>query len=129
MRRELAARADSQYQQIDRAYADDPNARQDVLADASISDAIKELVRHGSRPDESAPRVLTALRQDLIGHANALAARLETGLKESFAASIAYLIWLGFWLIVASLVLTLFIPAIPLRDRSTTEERTRAAEV
>ena len=36
MRRELAARADSQYQQIDRAYADDPNARQDVLADASI---------------------------------------------------------------------------------------------
>ena len=52
---------------------------------------------------------------------------LETGLKELFAASIAYLIWLGFWLVVASLVLTLFIPAIPLRDRSTTEERTRAA--
>jgi len=48
-------------------------------------------------------------------------------MKESFAASIVRLIWLGLWIVAASLILTLFIPAIPLRDTSPAEERARLA--
>jgi EmrB/QacA subfamily drug resistance transporter len=126
MQRGLVARADAQYQQIARVYENDPNARQNILADVSIPDAVKDLVREGSRQDASAPLVLSALRHDLSGQATALGTRLEAGMKESFAASITYLIWLGFWIIAASLVLTFFIPAIPLRDTSPVEERARA---
>lgn len=126
MQRGLVARADAQYQQIARAYENDPNARQAILADASIPDAIKNLVRAGS-PEASTSQVLSELQHDLSGQATALGTRLETGLKESFASSITYLIWLGFWITVASLVLAFFIPAIPLRDTSPVEERARAA--
>jgi hypothetical protein len=48
-------------------------------------------------------------------------------MKESFAASIRYLMWIGFWLMAASLLPTFFLPAIPLRDTSPAEERARAA--
>jgi EmrB/QacA subfamily drug resistance transporter len=123
MQREFVARADAQYEQLARAYQDDTNARQDILADASISKAVKDLVREGSRPGAPAPQVLAALKHDLAGQATALGTRLEAGMKESFAASISYLVWFGVWIIAASLVLTLFIPAIPLRDTSPAEER------
>ncbi|HTV96231.1 MAG TPA: MDR family MFS transporter [Steroidobacteraceae bacterium] len=128
MQRQIAARADAQYRQIAGTYEGDPGARQHILADASIPQAIKDLVREDSSPSEAAPRVLAALKSALAARAAALSARLETGMKESFAASITYLIRLGFWLIAASLVLTFLIPAIPLRDTSPAQERARAAE-
>jgi EmrB/QacA subfamily drug resistance transporter len=126
MRREIAARADAQYRQIARTYADDPNARQDILADASIAGAVKELVRENASADTSTPQVLSALEQGLSNRAAEFATRLETGMKESFSASITYLIWIGFWLMAAALVLTFFIPAISLRDTSPAEERARS---
>jgi EmrB/QacA subfamily drug resistance transporter len=129
MQRGLVARADAQYQQIARAYENHPNARQDILTDASIPEAVKDFVRAGTLEDASTSQVLSALKQDLAARATALGTRLETGLKESFASSITYLIWLGFWITTVSLVLTFFIPAIPLRDTSPAEERARTVAV
>ena len=126
MQRAIVAQADAQYRQIAQAYANDPTARQDILADASISDAVKKLLRNSSNLHDPTPRVLTALKRDLMDQAAALGTRLETGMRESFAASITYLVWLGFWIIAASLVLAFFIPALPLRVTSPAEERARA---
>jgi EmrB/QacA subfamily drug resistance transporter len=127
MQRALIAGADAQYARIARDYENDPNARQDILADAALTDTVKETVRAGSKPDATSAQVLVALKRDLSQRAAALGTRLETGMKESFAASIARLIWLGLWIVTLSLILALFIPAIPLRDTSPAEERARVA--
>jgi hypothetical protein len=61
-------------------------------------------------------------RQAIFAAASARATHLETGMKESFAAAITYLNRFGFWIVAAALVLTLFIPAIPLRETGKMEE-------
>jgi EmrB/QacA subfamily drug resistance transporter len=127
MQRALVAGADSQYERVAHAYENDPSARQDILADASLPDTVKALVRTSSNPDTSTAQLLVQLKQDLAQRASALGTRLESGMKESFAASIVRLIWLGLWIVTASLILTFFIPAIPLRDTSPAEERARLA--
>jgi EmrB/QacA subfamily drug resistance transporter len=41
---------------------------------------------------------------------------LAAGVKEAFASAIAHLNWTGSWIVAASLLLTFFVPSIPLRD-------------
>jgi len=123
MQRELIARSNAQYQQLARRYQDQSSARQDILADTAISKTVKDLVREETSADASTSQVLAALQNELTKQAAALGTRLETGMKESFAGSITYLVWLGFWIIAASLVLTFLLPSIALRDTAPVEER------
>jgi len=123
MQRELVARADAQYQQLARTYQDHTSARRDILADTTISRTVRDLVRDDTPADASSSQVLAALQHDLSGQAAALGTRLEIGMKESFASSITYLVWLGFWIIAASLVLTFLLPSIALRDTVPAAER------
>jgi EmrB/QacA subfamily drug resistance transporter len=78
-----------------------------------------------ARTHENDPNARLAILAD----ATARATRLETGMKESFAAAITYLNRFGFWIIAAALVLTLFIPAIPLRDTGKMQERAEGETV
>jgi EmrB/QacA subfamily drug resistance transporter len=123
MQRELVARANAQYEQLARTYQDHPAAREDILADATISKAIQDLLRANTSADTPTAQVLSTLKNDLTGQATALGTRLEAGMKESFASSISYLVWLGFWIIAASLVLTFLLPAIALRDTAPAADR------
>ena len=123
MRREFVAQAEAQYQGIVGTYEKDPNARQDILADAAVPEAVKDSVRASSGPGASTPQLLSALKNQLAVRATATATRLEAGMKESFAAAITYLNRFGFWIVAVALVLTFFIPAIPLRDTGKMEER------
>jgi EmrB/QacA subfamily drug resistance transporter len=116
MQRALIATADAQYQQFARTYKDRTSARQDILADTTISMTVKDLLREGTAANASTAEVLAALQIDLTGQAAALGTRLETGMKESFARSITYLVWLGFWITAASLALTFLLPSMALRD-------------
>jgi EmrB/QacA subfamily drug resistance transporter len=116
MQRALIATADAQYQQFARTYQDRTSARQDILADTTISTTVKDLLREGTAANASTAEVLAALQIDLTGQAAALGTRLETGMKESFARSITYLVWLGFWITAASLALTFLLPSMALRD-------------
>jgi EmrB/QacA subfamily drug resistance transporter len=129
MQRELLARADAQYQQLARTYQDHTSAREELLADTTISQTVRDLLREDTRADASISQVLDALKNDLAGQATALGARLETGMKESFAGSITYLVWLGFWIIAASLLLTFLLPSIPLRDTAPAAEHSNEPAV
>ena len=123
MQRELLARADVQYQQLVHTYQDNASVREDILADTTISKTVRDLIREDTRADASNSQILDALKNDLTGEATALGTRLEAGMKESFAGSITYLVWLGFWIIAASLLLTFLLPSIPLRDTAPVAER------
>lgn len=129
MQHELIKGADAQYGRIAVLYQDRASARQDILADTTIPSAVKDSVRENARPDATISQVLTALKRGLTEQAGVLGNRLEAGLKQSFSSSIAYLVWLGFWIIAASLVLTIFLPAIPLRETAPVEERSDTRNV
>ena len=123
MQRELVAGADRQYQELARTYQDRPSARQDILADVTIPDTVKAMVLADTASDAPTSAVLAALKNQLATRATALSSRLESGMKESFADSITYLVWLGFWIIAVALALTFWLPSIPLRNTAPAAER------
>ncbi|MBB5233574.1 MDR family MFS transporter [Deinococcus budaensis] len=61
---------------------------------------------------------LAEIKATLEEQARALAARLTGGMKEGFTAAMTHMFGTSIWIILLGFVVTLFVPAIPLRGRA-----------
>ena len=78
--------------------------------------------------DLTAATVLKEVRTTLTAQATKLAAQVQQGMKEGFAASVTRMFSTSIWIILVGVVITLFIPALPLRQRGQPQGVASAAD-
>ncbi|GEM47300.1 MDR family MFS transporter [Deinococcus cellulosilyticus] len=119
---------DEQYATIKNALNGDQKAQAAVLADPQTPEQLKTLVSNADRtPAAMKTQVLAQLKTSLDQQAKELAVKLNAGLKEGFAVSIIHLFWAGLYISLLALLLSFFVPQIPLKNRETAV-RTVAAD-
>jgi MFS transporter len=119
LRNEMNRVVDAQYQTIERAYHGDAEATAAVMRNAQVPETIKK--RLGAPIDDAtATTDLTRIKQALNGYAEQRAKRFERGIKEGFSTSIVSMLRGALWIVGLGFLITLFVPALPLRDRAPT---------
>ncbi len=78
--------------------------------------------------DLTAGTVLKEVRQTLDQQATKLAAQVQSGMKQGFSASVTRMFGTSIWIIVVGVIITLFIPALPLRQRGQPQGAPSAAD-
>ncbi|GGJ28997.1 MDR family MFS transporter [Deinococcus roseus] len=124
----VKAAFDEQYATIKGALEGDKKAQTTVLANPQTPAQLKTLVQNADRtPAVLKTQILRQLKTTMDKQADELSTKLNTGLKEGFAASIIHLFRVGMWISLLALLLTFFVPQIPLKSRQT-NVRTVAAD-
>jgi EmrB/QacA subfamily drug resistance transporter len=107
----------SQYTIIERAYRGDAAAKANVLSDPQAPDAIKKRLQthiDAAAAEQELPRI----KQAMVGSATQLATRFERAIKEAFSASIVSMLFGAVWIVGLGLLVTVFVPVVPLRDHA-----------
>ena len=121
----VAQAFDDQYRQFDLAYHGDQAAIDAVLANPSVPDSMKTKLRAGDTGD--ADRTLRTIRLALDHRLPELVAQLDRGTKVAFSNAITGM-YRNSWVIVfAGILIVLFLPEIPLRQRARHDEPVAAA--
>lgn len=124
----IKAAFDEQYNTIQKAFDGDKAAQQTVLANPQTPQQLKVLIQAGSlTPPAMKEQALARIKTSLDEQATKLASELNAGIKEGFAQSIIHLFRVGLWISLLALLLTFFVPQIPLKNRET-NIRTVAAD-
>jgi hypothetical protein len=76
---------------------------------------------------QAADRTLAAIKSQFDDRAGKLAAKIERGVKEAFAASIATMFRDTWVVVILGIAVALFLPEVPLRHRVQPEEPTVAS--
>jgi EmrB/QacA subfamily drug resistance transporter len=110
---------DTQYQTIERAYHGDAQAIATVMNNPQVPETIKKRL---NEPVDAATAAtdLARIKQALNGYAEQRAQRFERGIKEGFSTSIVSMLQGALWIVGLGFLITLFVPALPLRDRAPT---------
>jgi hypothetical protein len=121
----VAQAFDEQYHQFDLAYHGDKAATDAVLANPSVPESMKAKLRAGDTAN--ADQILKTIRQALDHRLPVLVAQLDRGTKVAFSNAITGM-YRNSWVIVfAGIIIVLFLPEIPLRQRAKHEEPMMAA--
>jgi EmrB/QacA subfamily drug resistance transporter len=117
LRTEIELALNSQYTVIERAYHGDAAARAEVLGNPQTPDAIKQRLQ---TPIDAiaAEQELPRIKQAISGYAAQLTTRFERAIKEGFSASIVSMLYGAVWIVGLGLLVTLFVPVLPLRDHA-----------
>jgi len=116
---------DAQYQTIERAFHGDETARKSVLDNPFLPAKLKDDVRATDSSPESqarAERDLAEIKGQIDERANKLASKIERGVKEGFAISIATMFKDTWVIVILGIAVALFLPEVPLRSRAQPEE-------
>jgi EmrB/QacA subfamily drug resistance transporter len=99
-----------------------------ALATPGAAQATAAQVRQGllaSEPQVTAQATTQALaqvRQTLDAQAEKLAAQVSSGMKQGFTAAVRHMISTSIWIILVGLILTAFLPVVPLRRHQAGED-------
>lgn len=114
LRDEIDRAVNSQYELIERAYRGDAAAAADVMRNPQVPDTIKKRLQ--SPADEATiAQDLTRIKQALTGYSSQLSAKFERGIKEGFSSAIVSMLQGALWIVGLGLLVTLFVPVLPLR--------------
>ncbi|MDL2343386.1 MDR family MFS transporter [Deinococcus sp. MIMF12] len=83
---------------------------------AQVGQAI--LAQEPELVQETTRTTLAELKTRLNEQARTLAAQLTTGLKDGFTAAMTQMFGTSLWFVLAGLLVTLFVPVLPLRSRA-----------
>ncbi|WP_288479748.1 MDR family MFS transporter [uncultured Deinococcus sp.] len=103
-----------------------------ALATPAAAQATAAQVRQGllaSAPQVAAQATTQALaqvRRTLDTQAKQLAAQVGSGMKQGFTAAVRHMIATSIWIILVGLILTAFLPVVPLRQQPQGEDRAAA---
>jgi EmrB/QacA subfamily drug resistance transporter len=120
----IAQAFDDQYRLFERAYHGDQAAVDAVLANPAIPDALKNRLRSGDTAD--ADKTLATIRQALDHRLPVITAEVERGTKVAFAAAISGMLRNSWAIVLLGIVIAVFLPEIPLRQRAKPEEAAAA---
>jgi hypothetical protein len=121
----VAQAFDEQYRQFDAAYHGDQAAVAAVLANPAVPEGMKTKLRAGDTAD--ADRTLKTIRQALDHRLPETVAKLERGTKVAFSNAITGMFRNSWPIVAAGILIVLFLPEVPLRQRAKPEEPLAAA--
>lgn len=118
---------DAHFTHVTQAYAGDAAAQAAVLKDPLVPQAVKIIVRDrpATHPSEEPP--LAAAERMMQEGAATISADITNAIKTTFSIALTGLIGLGFWILLAALAVTIFLPVVPLRTVSPAQERAKQA--
>lgn len=114
---EIEHALESQYQLIERAYRGDADARAQVMNNPQVPETIKQRLQ-APIDEAAAAQALPQIKQGLMSYATPLAQRFQRAIKEGFSASIVSMLQGALWIVGLGFLVTLFVPALPLRDHT-----------
>jgi EmrB/QacA subfamily drug resistance transporter len=125
LRGEIESVMMEQYQVIERAYRGDAAAAADVIRNPRVPDIIKQRVQtaaeraapSGVVEQAAADQDLARIKQALTAYTDQLTKEFERGIKEGFSSAIVSMLHGALWIVVLGLVITCFVPVLPLRGR------------
>ena len=122
LRTEIDAALLKQYEVIERAYQGDPSAAAEVMSSSQVPDAIKQRVQAAfasptAHTSEATAQELARIKQAMNGIGEGLAKSFGRAIKEGFSAAIVSMLQGALWIVALGLLITLFVPVLPLRDR------------
>ena len=96
-------------------------------AHAAVADLFRKAIlsREDAIVDSTAQSALVNIRAGMSVYATQLVERIQRGVKVAFATSIAHMLERALWIVGLAVLVTLFIPELPLRSRAGTAMRTR----
>jgi hypothetical protein len=121
----VAQALDDQYHQFDLAYHGDQAAIDGILANPAVPESLKTKLRAGDTADSD--RMLKTIRQALDHRLPELVAQLDRGTKVAFSNAITAMYRNSWVIVVGGILIVLFLPEIPLRQRSKAGEAPFAA--
>lgn len=95
-----------------------------VLRDTELSAGVAGLFRASMLKQEDAlvavatQQALAFIRNDMAAYAQQMVRQMQNGTRQAFAASISQMLGRAWWIVLAGLLIVLFIPEVPLRNRS-----------
>jgi len=124
LRKEIDGVVMAQYEIIERAYRGDAAAAADVSRNPRLPEALRNRVQAAADLGEpSTPEAkqavesqLTGIKQALTAYSAELTKKFERGIKEGFSSAIVSMLQGALWIVALGLLITLFVPVLPLRD-------------
>ncbi len=126
LRAEIDTVLATQFAVIERAYKGDADAAAAVLRNPQVPESVKQRVQVlSAAPDAQSSAATTqelaGIKQGLATFAESLAKRFERAIKEGFSAAIVSMLQGALWIVGLGLLITLFVPVLPLRDQGPTK--------
>jgi hypothetical protein len=110
----------------------DAQARATLLASPTVEPQLKDLLTEpsdGQAPLEQALAIVDEAQQQVTQEAQTLAGQVTSAVRISFANSITQIYFYALWLVALALVIiTIWLPELPLRKTNRTEGPTPAFE-
>jgi EmrB/QacA subfamily drug resistance transporter len=121
LRSEIDSVVMSQYAVIERAYHGNAAAVAEVQNNPRVPDAIKQRVQAAANEPARATTSdeLARIKQTLNSYATQVAQQFQRGVKEGFSSAIVSMLFGALWIVGLGFLITLFVPVLPLRDRTT----------
>jgi len=125
LRNEIGRVVMAQYELIERAYRGDAAAAAEVMENPRIPDSVKQHLQtpmNGAAVTEELGRI----KKFLDTYSEQQAKRVESGIKAGFSAAIVSMLHGALWIVGLGLLITLFVPVLPLRGGPATAQPAKA---